>query len=72
MDLSNLSANLTNFANTLAGDTPIVTLATVFFFSTGFQDWLILFLIGGVFEACRRAAFRTWHSIVNSIRITYR
>lgn len=70
MDLNNLSANLTNIANTLAEKPSIATLATVLFSSTGFQDWVKLFLIGGIFETCRRTASRAWHNIVDSIWIT--
>lgn len=67
MDLNNLSANLTN---TLAEKPSIATLATVLLSFTGFQDWLKLFLLGGVFETCRRTAFQAWDYVVDSLWIT--
>ena len=67
MDLNNLSANLTN---TLAEKPSIATLATVLFSFTGVQDWLKLFLIGGIFETCRRTAFQAWDYVVDSLWIT--
>jgi len=70
MDLNNLSANLTNITNTLAEKPSIATLATVLFSFTGFQDWLKLFLIGGVFETCRRASLQAWDSIVDRFWVT--
>ena len=70
MDLNNLSANLTNITNSLAERPSIATLATVLLSFTGFQDWLKLFLIGGIFETSRRVAFHAWYSIVDSLWIT--
>ena len=70
MDLNNLSANLTNITTTLTEKPSIATLATVLLSSAGFQDWLKLFLIGGVFETCRRTVFQAWDSIVDSFWIT--
>ena len=70
MDFNNLSANLTNITNALAEKPSIATLATVLLSFTGFQDWLKLLFIGGVFEACRRAAFQAWDNIVNWFWIT--
>jgi hypothetical protein len=70
MDSNNLSANLTKIANTFAEKPSIATLASVVFSSTGFQDWLKLFLVGGVFEACRRIALRAWRRAFDSFWIT--
>jgi len=70
MGMDNLSANFTNITNTLAGEPSILTLATTLLSFTGFQDWLKLFLIGGVFETCRRIALQAWDSIVDSVWIT--
>lgn len=70
MDLNNLSANLTNITNTLAEKPSIATLATALLSLTGFQDWLKLFLIGGIFETCRRTAFQVWDYVVDSLWIT--
>lgn len=70
MDFSNLSANLTSITNTLAEKPSISTLATVLLSFTGIQDWLKLFLIGGAFETCRRAAFQAWYHVVDSFWIT--
>jgi chaperone BCS1 len=70
MDLNNLSANLTNITNSLVEKPSIATLATVLLSFTGFQDWLKLFLIGGVLETCRRIVFQAWDSIVDSFWIT--
>ncbi|KAF9779458.1 P-loop containing nucleoside triphosphate hydrolase protein [Thelephora terrestris] len=70
MDSNNLSANLTKIASTFAGKSSIATLASVVFSSTGFQDWLKLFLVGGVFEACRRTALRAWRRAFDSFWIT--
>lgn len=66
MDLKFFSANLTNATNTLAEKPSIATLATVLFSFAGFQDWLKLFLIGGIFETCRRTVLYAWHNIVDS------
>jgi hypothetical protein len=70
MDFKNLSANLTNITNTLAEKPSITTLATILLSFTGLQDWLKLFLIGGVFETCRRVIFQAWHNTVDSLWIT--
>lgn len=70
MDWNNLSANLTNITTTLAEKPSIATLATVLLTFTGFQDWLKLFLIGGVFETCRRVFFQVWYSLVDWLWIT--
>ena len=70
MDLNDLSANLTNITNTLAEKPSIATLATVLLSFTGFQDWLKLLLIGGIFETCRRVFFQAWNSVVDSFWIT--
>ncbi|KAF9649610.1 P-loop containing nucleoside triphosphate hydrolase protein [Thelephora ganbajun] len=70
MDLTNLSANLTNITNTLTEKPSIANLATVLLSFTGFQNWVKLFLIGGVFETCRRVVFRAWDTIVDSVWIT--
>lgn len=70
MDWNNLSANLTNITTTLAEKPSVATLATVLLTFTGFQDWLKLFLIGGVFETCRRVFFQVWYSVVDSLWIT--
>ena len=70
MNFNDLPANLTSIADSLAERPSIATLATILLSFTGFQDWLKLFLIGGVFETCRRVAFQAWHSLVDSIWIT--
>ena len=70
MDLNNLSANLTNITNTLAEKPSIATLATILLSFTGLQDWIKLFLIGGIFETCRRVVLQAWHNIVDSFWIT--
>ena len=70
MDLNNLSANLTNITNTFAEKPSIATLATILLSITGLQDWAKLFLIGGVFETCRRLAFQAWYDITDSFWIT--
>ena len=70
MDFNDLPANLTSIADTLAQKPSIATLATILLSFTGFQDWLKLFLIGGIFETCRRFAFQAWHAVVDSFWIT--
>ena len=67
MDLNDLSTNITN---TLAEKPSVATLATILLSFTGFQDWLKLFLIGGIFETCRRFVFEAWHNIVDSFWVT--
>ena len=68
MDSYNLPANLTTNDNPLAGKPLIATLATALLSFTGFQGWLKLFLIGAIFETCRR--IHAWGSIVDSFWIT--
>ena len=70
MDLNDLSANFTNFVNALAEKPSITTLATILLSFTGLQDWLKLFVIGGIFETCRRMIFRWWYDISDWIWIT--
>ena len=70
MDLENLSANFTNFTNTLAEKPSIATLATTLLSFTGFQDWLKLFLIGGVLETFRRTFFQIWYYVIDLLWIT--
>jgi hypothetical protein len=70
MDFKNLSANLTNITNTLAEKPSITTLATILLSFTGLQDWLKLFVIGGVFETFRRVIFQAWDNTVDSLWIT--
>ena len=70
MDLNNLSANLTNITTTLAEKPSLTTLATVLLSFTGLQDWLKLFLIGGIFETCRRVVSQAWNNIVDLFWVT--
>ena len=70
MDFDGFSANLTKITDSLAERPSIVTLATILLSFTGLQDWLKLFLIGGVFETCRRLAFQAWHDVVDWCWIT--
>ena len=70
MDSHDLPANLTNNDYSLAGKPSIASLATVLLSFTRFQDWLKLFLIGAIFELCRRVSFQAWDSIVDSFWIT--
>ena len=70
MDLNYLSANLTNITTTLSEKPSIATLGTALLSSTGFQDWLKFFLIGGTFETCRRVVSQAWHNTIDSLWIT--
>ena len=70
MDFNGLQANLTSIADSLTDKPSIATLATILLSFTGFQDWLKLFLIGGIFETCRRLAFQSWHSVIDRFWIT--
>lgn len=70
MDFNDLPANLTSIAESLTDKPSIATLATILLSFTGFQDWLKLFLIGGIFETCRRLVFQSWHTLVDRFWIT--
>jgi hypothetical protein len=70
MGFGSLPENFTNITNTLADRPSIATLATVLLSFAGIQDWLKLFLIGGVLETCRRTALQAWQNLLDSIWIT--
>lgn len=70
MELKSLPENFTNIANTLAEKPSIATLTTALLSFTGIQDWLKLFLIGGVLETCRRTVLQGWQSLLDSIWIS--
>lgn len=70
MGWNNLPENFTNITNNLAEKPSIATLATVLLSFTGIQDWLKLFLLGGVLETCRRVVLQAWQNILDSIWIS--
>lgn len=70
MDLNNLSANLTNITSSFAEKPSLATLATVLLSFTGLQDWIKLFLIGGVFETCRRLVLQAWYELTDSLWVS--
>lgn len=70
MDLNDIPESFTNITNTLAEKPSIATLATVFLSFTGVQDWIKLFLIGGVLETCRRTILQGWQNILDLVWIT--
>ena len=70
MNLSSLPEDFTTITNTIADKPSIATLATALLSLTGIQDWLKLFLIGGVLETCRRTLLQAWQNILDSIWIS--
>jgi len=68
MSSCNLPPNVTTNDNSLAGNLFLATVAAVLLSFAGFQGWLKLFLIGAIFETCRRVD--AWGSIIGSFWIT--
>jgi len=62
--------NLSEITNALTEGPPSTTLAAVLPPFAGFQRWLKLFLVGGIFETCRRVTFHAWDNILDSFWIT--
>ena len=62
--------NLSEITNILTKGPPTMTLAAVLPLFAGFKRWLELFLVGCVFEMCRRVIFRLWDGILDSFWIT--